>query len=98
MNHAWARFPGECGPARILADPPPSAALAGHDDLPQAFGPGNGVRTVPYDLLATCLDVRAGPAAGIPVRWRAAGYAEPGRPGPGPVWCWLARSGLVGAG
>ncbi len=37
----------------------------------------------PYDLLAAYLDVRADRLRGIAARWRAAGYAETGRLGPG---------------
>ena len=35
---------------------------------------------------------------GIVARWRAAGYAETGRLGPGPAWCWLTRAGLAALG
>ncbi len=31
-------------------------------------------------------------------RWRRAGYAQTGRLGPGPAWCWLTRSGLAVTG
>jgi hypothetical protein len=49
----------------------------------------------PYDLLAGFLGVRDDRARGIVSRWRRAGYAETGRLGPGPAWCWLTRSGLA---
>src|ERR1039458_8457589 len=42
----------------------------------------------PYDLLASYLDVRPDRLRGIAARWRAAGYAETGRLGPGPAWGW----------
>jgi hypothetical protein len=35
---------------------------------------------------------------GIVARWRHAGYADTGRLGPGPAWCWLTRSGLAVTG
>ena len=37
----------------------------------------------PYDLLAGCLNVQPDRLRGIVARWRAAGYAETGRIGPG---------------
>ncbi len=52
----------------------------------------------PYDLLAAYLDVRPDRLRGIAARWRAAGYAETGRLGPGPAWCWLTRPGLNALG
>ncbi len=48
----------------------------------------------PYDLLAAFLGVREDRARGIVARWRKAGYAQTGRLGPGPAWCWLTRAGL----
>jgi hypothetical protein len=44
------------------------------------------------------LGVRADRARGILSRWRRAGYAQTGRLGPGPAWCWLTRSGLAVTG
>ena len=35
---------------------------------------------------------------GIVARWRHAGYADTGRLGPGPAWCWLTRPGLAVTG
>ena len=52
----------------------------------------------PYDLLAAFLGVRDDRARGIVARWRRAGYAQTGRLGPGPAWCWLTRSGLAVTG
>lgn len=52
----------------------------------------------PYDLLARHLEVREDRLRAIVARWRAAGYADTGRLGPGPTWCWLTRSGLAAAG
>ena len=52
----------------------------------------------PYDLLAAFLGVREDRLRGIAARWRAAGYAETGRLGPGPAWCWLTRTGLAVTG
>ena len=52
----------------------------------------------PYDLLASRLDVRSDRLRGIVARWRAAGYAETGRLGPGPAWCRLTRPGLAALG
>jgi hypothetical protein len=48
----------------------------------------------PYDLLAGFMGVRADRLRGIVARWRRAGYADTGRLGPGPAWCWLTRTGL----
>jgi hypothetical protein len=52
----------------------------------------------PYDLLAEYLNVQPDRLRGIAARWRAAGYAETGRLGPGPAWCWLTRPGLAALG
>ncbi|MGI8449511.1 MAG: hypothetical protein ACR2MP_20490 [Streptosporangiaceae bacterium] len=52
----------------------------------------------PYDLLAGYLCVQPDRLRGIVARWRAAGYAETGRLGPGPAWCWLTRPGLAALG
>ena len=52
----------------------------------------------PYDLLASFLDVRPDRLRGIAARWRNAGYADTGRLGPGPAWCWLTRTGLAVTG
>jgi hypothetical protein len=49
----------------------------------------------PYDLLAAALGVREDRCRGIVARWRQAGYAETGRLGPGPAWCWLTRPGMA---
>ena len=47
----------------------------------------------PYDLLAAFLSVREDRLRAILARWRKAGYADTGRLGPGPGWCWLTRLG-----
>src|SRR4051794_16763820 len=52
----------------------------------------------PYDLLAAALDAQPARLRGITSRWRRAGYAAPGRLGPGPAWCWLTPAGMVAAG
>jgi hypothetical protein len=52
----------------------------------------------PYDLLSAFLDVHEDRARGILSRWRRAGYADTGRLGPGPAWCWLTRAGLAVTG
>jgi hypothetical protein len=52
---------------------------------------------VPYDLLASALDVRADRLRGIVARWRAGGWAASGRLGPGP-WVWLTPAGMAAAG
>jgi hypothetical protein len=52
----------------------------------------------PYDLLAAGLNVPPDRLRGIVARWRAAGYAETGRLGPGPAWCWLTGPGLAALG
>ena len=52
----------------------------------------------PYDLLAAGLGVREDRCRGIVACWRHAGYAQTGRLGPGPAWCWLTRPGLAVTG
>jgi hypothetical protein len=52
----------------------------------------------PYDLLAAALGVREDRCRGIVARWRNAGYAQTGRLGPGPAWCWLTRPGIAVTG
>jgi len=52
----------------------------------------------PYDLLAAFLAVQPARLRGIVSRWRHAGYAQTGRLGPGPAWCWLTRPGLAVTG
>lgn len=52
----------------------------------------------PYDLLAQALAVRDDRLRAILARWRHAGYADTGRLGPGPGWCWLTRPGLAATG
>ena len=47
----------------------------------------------PADLLALALRVQPERLPAIVARWRRAGYAETGRLGPGPGWCWLTRPG-----
>jgi hypothetical protein len=53
---------------------------------------------VPYDLLAAALGVSADRLRAIVARWRSAGYAQTGRLGPGPAWCWLTRHGMAVTG
>ncbi len=52
----------------------------------------------PYDLLAASLTVQPARLRAIVARWRHAGYAQTGRLGPGPAWCWLTREGLAVTG
>src|SRR5450631_4119541 len=52
----------------------------------------------PFDLLATALQVDPARLPAIVARWRRAGYAETGRLGPGPGWCWLTREGMTATG
>ena len=52
----------------------------------------------PYDLLAAALRVQAERLPAVVARWRRAGYAETGRLGPGPGWCWLTRDGMTATG
>ena len=52
----------------------------------------------PYDLLAAALAVSPDRLRGIVARWRRAGYADTGRLGPGPAWCWLTRQGMATTG
>lgn len=51
-----------------------------------------------YDLLAMALGVQPARLRGIVARWRAAGYAQTGRIGPGPAWCWLTPAGMTAVG
>jgi hypothetical protein len=52
----------------------------------------------PLDLLAAALRVAPERLPAITARWRRAGYAETGRLGPGPGWCWLTRDGMTATG
>jgi hypothetical protein len=52
----------------------------------------------PYDLLASALRVQPDRLPAIAARWRRAGYADSGRLGPGPGWCWLTRAGMTATG
>jgi hypothetical protein len=52
----------------------------------------------PYDLLAAALAAEPARLRGIVARWRQAGYAETGRLGAGPAWCWLTPAGMTAAG
>jgi hypothetical protein len=52
----------------------------------------------PYDLLAPMLQVQPDRLPAIVARWRRAGYAETGRLGPGPGWCWLTRTEMTATG
>jgi len=52
----------------------------------------------PFDLLAAALRVSEERLHSITARWRRAGYAETGRLGPGPGWCWLTREGMTATG
>ncbi len=52
----------------------------------------------PMDLLAATLRVSEERLPAITARWRRAGYAETGRLGPGPGWCWLTRDGMTTTG
>jgi hypothetical protein len=52
----------------------------------------------PFDLLAAALGVSEERVLAITARWRRAGYAETGRLGPGPGWCWLTRDGMTATG
>ena len=52
----------------------------------------------PYDLLALALRVAPDRLPQIVARRRRAGYADTGRLGPGPEWCWLTRAGMTATG
>jgi hypothetical protein len=52
----------------------------------------------PFDLLAVALGVSEERLHAITARWRRAGYAETGRLGPGPGWCWLTKEGMTATG
>jgi hypothetical protein len=49
---------------------------------------------IPYDLLATVLDVPAARVRRIVGRWCDLGWAAAGRLGDGPDWCWLLPAGM----
>ena len=53
---------------------------------------------VQADHLAVLLGASARRAGGTVTRWRAAGWAEAARLGPGPRWVWLTRAGLAACG
>lgn len=52
----------------------------------------------PYDLLAEALGVNRNRFNDVLHRWRQAGYVATARLGPGPLWCWLTRSGMAATG
>jgi hypothetical protein len=52
---------------------------------------------VQLDQLAT-LTGGERPARAAAARWRALGYAETARLGPGPAWLWVTRAGLAACG
>jgi hypothetical protein len=52
----------------------------------------------PFDLLGVALRTSAERVPAITARWRRLGYAEAGRLGPGPAWCWLSRDGMSATG
>lgn len=53
---------------------------------------------VQLDQLATLLGKPAERARATAARWRALGYADSARLGPGPPWIWLTRPGLTACG
>jgi hypothetical protein len=53
---------------------------------------------VPFDLLGVALRTSPDRVPAITSRWRRLGYAEIGRLGPGPGWCWLSRDGMSATG
>lgn len=53
---------------------------------------------VQLDQLAALLALTQERARAIAARWRARGYAEAARLGPGKTWLWLTRSGLTACG
>lgn len=53
---------------------------------------------VQLDHLAAALGVTETRARRIAAGWRARGYAESARLGPGPGWTWLTRTGLAACG
>ena len=52
----------------------------------------------PFDLLSVALRTSAERVPAITARWRRLGYADVGRLGPGPAWCWLTRDGMSATG
>jgi len=53
---------------------------------------------VQLDQLAALLALGTERARAQAARWRALGYADTARLGPGPAWLWLTRPGLVACG
>jgi len=53
---------------------------------------------VQLDQLATLLAVTEERARAVSARWRARGYADSARLGPGKAWLWLTRAGLHACG
>jgi hypothetical protein len=51
-----------------------------------------------YDLLAETLGVNRNRFNDLLHRWRQAGHGATARLGPGPLWCWLTRSGMAATG
>jgi hypothetical protein len=90
-------------PATAAGTPPPgrradtgSVRLSGRDVAGLVLC--GDMYGAPYDLLGGYLGVQPARLRGILTRWRHAGYAETGRLGPGPAWCWLSRPGLAVTG
>ena len=53
---------------------------------------------VQLDQLASLFEVTEARAAAVGARWRARGYADAARLGPGKPWLWLTRAGLAACG
>jgi hypothetical protein len=53
---------------------------------------------VQLDQLAALLSLSEPGARAVAARWRACGYADTARLGPGRPWCWLTRAGLAACG
>ena len=53
---------------------------------------------VQLDQLAALLRLTEERARGVGARWRARGYADTARLGPGKSWHWLTRTGLAACG
>ena len=53
---------------------------------------------VQLDQLASLFGLAEARAAAVGARWRARGYADAARLGPGKAWLWLTRAGLAACG
>jgi hypothetical protein len=82
---------------RAVAHPPGLAARLTERDIRGLLFTAE-MYALQMDHLAAVLGVTTGRARAILTRWRASGYADSARLGPGQAWVWLTRSGLAACG